>query len=246
MTGQLDSLLIDQIVAEVLGKLRQRMANAPNRPLARISEQASTNGSSYESSLELHDAVITEAMIKLSHRREQTIRIAPKAILTPTARDYIRSQNISVIRSGKANGNATRSSAQSGKIIASHLPDSVQSLLADVRRNAQAVWSVETESGVLPVVERVRSIICRGEAPQAVVFAKNCQRVSCLVNRNPHCRATVVKGANDVRTARAEIGANVICVDLLQPTFIGLREILRASAKTMNQISEPDWGRIEA
>ena len=96
---------------------------------------------------------------------------------------------------------------------------------------ARALWSVELESGVLPVVERVRSIICRGEARQVVVFVKLSHAVSCLVNRNSQCRSAVVRHAEDVRTARAECGANVLCVDLHQPTFIGLKKNSRGKCE---------------
>ncbi len=233
MAGQIDTRLIDQIVAEVLEKLRQRVPSAP-KPNAH-------NGALKENYVNLHDPVITEETVRSKNPGNVTIRISAEAILTPSARDYVRSQQISVIRTRQENIVASGKKGIHSKIIAAHAPETVQTLLADVRKNAPSLWSVEMESGVLPVVERVRSIICRGEARQVVVFVKTSHAVSCLMNRNPQCRSAVVRHAEDVRKARVECGANVICVDLQQPTFIGLRKILEASVKTIDQIREPDW-----
>ncbi len=127
-----------------------------------------------------------------------------------------------------------------GTLIASHLPEVVQSLVAEVRRQWKSFWTVEMEAGLLEVVAKAQSEICRGESQQTLVFAKNSHQVACLVNRNVECRAAVVRNAVDVRQVREEMGANVLCVDLQNPTYIGLRGILRASMETSGLIQSAE------
>ncbi len=186
----------------------------------------------------LSDAVITEETLKQQAKPGAAVCVTRGAILTPSARDYIKTHHITFNRQEEIGRSNSSSSSKPGTIIAAHLPEVVQSLIANVRKQAKSLWAVELESGTAQVVNRVRSVICRGESKQALVFAKSPAQIACFVNRNPNCRAAVVQTETDVRRVRAEFGANVICVDLQQPTFIRLREALRACEQTVDLLQE--------
>jgi len=218
------SQVIDSIVAEVLQQLRGRVGPA---------QKSEANGSA-NTAIEIADPVITGDLLKEKISQGGTVWVDSQAVLTPSARDFLRAEKITLHR-GRPDQNVD-AVKRKGVIVAAHLPGVVQNLLSDVKRNGSASWQVEMESGVFPVVERTRSAICRGESPQVVVFAKTPHRVACLVNRNSQCRAAVVQGNDDVRTVRSEFAANVICVDLRQPTFMGLKKIIKASQETVNLI----------
>jgi hypothetical protein len=237
LTQSIDTRLIDQIVAEVLSQLRQRIdgAQKESNPSQTKSETSPLAGV-----IDLTEAVITEDTLKLRVQPGAAIHVAGNAILTPSARDYIRDQDLSLSRKGKS---ASAPSVKLGTIITVYLPEVVQSLLADVRKSKSS-WSVELEGGTSQVVELIRSVICRGEARQVLVFVKTPYEVACRVNRNSSCRAAVVRNANDVRRVRSEFAANVICVDLEQPTFIGLREVLRSCGETVGQVLDVEGSEI--
>ncbi len=240
MNNTADEKLIDQIVVEVLAQLRQRMESAPTSPATpRESDNKSINHKSLNNRVILPDAVVTEEVLKQHARPGMAVHVAPKAIITPSARDYIKFNNLSIERTGYNDAAVHRSSLLRGTIIAAHLPEVVQSFLSNVKQHSQSLWNVEIESGAQDVVSRALSVICRGESPQALVLVKNPHHVACLVNRNAQCRAAVVQSGGDVRRVRNEFGANVICADLVRPTFVGLRNVLRACGQTAELVREP-------
>jgi hypothetical protein len=238
LTQVIDANLIDQIVVEVLLQLRQRLDSA--RSSSNTKDPKGSIPTQTVKPIELPDAVITEETLKQQAKPGASIRVSAGAILTPTARDYIRSHRISLCPDERNGPAGSASDFGPGTIIASHLPEVVQSFIADVRKQSRTSWIVEMESGLQQVVDRVRSVICRGESKQALVFVKSPHKVACLVNRNPNCRAAVVESGEEVRRVRAEFGANVICVNLQQPTFIGLRDVLRTCGQTVDLAQESD------
>jgi hypothetical protein len=217
----IDPKVIDSIVAEVLGQIRRRIGSA---------RSPETNGSA----VELADRVVTADLLKQKVPDGGAIRISSKTILTPSARDEIKARRIKLNQDQSTS--IANPSKMKGVIVAAHLPVVVQNVLNDVKKHASAAWRVEMESGSAKVVERIRSTICRGESPQVVAFVKTPHEVACLVNRTSECRAAVVRSAADVQRIRSEMAANVICVDLAEPTFIGLRRILKAGEDTLDQI----------
>lgn len=220
MPDAIDPKIIDKVVAEVLAQIRGRMGSAP---------RTNSNGQA----VELADRVITAELLKEKIPNGGALRITAKAILTPSARDEIKAKGISIQRdTGVSKGKLT---SAKGVIVASHLPGVVQDLINDVKKHSSANWRVEMESGVSQVVERIQSVICRGESPQVLAFVKTPHEAACLVNRNAQCRAAVVRTDADVRIVRSEMAANVIFADLSQPTFHGLRRILKASEETVAQ-----------
>lgn len=224
----------------MLSQLRERSGSAPASSNGKLRSEAVASQPGQPSSVELPDTVITEELLKSHARPGVAIRIPGNAILTPTARDYIQAHRISLDRNQTSDmTKAAARGVSQGIIIASHLPEIVHSLLADVRKHWKANWKVEIEAGLLQVVERAQSAICRAESGQALIFAKAPHQLACLVNRNADCRAAVVRSAEDVRLVREELAANVLCVDLVQPTYIGLRGILRSSMETSSLIQNP-------
>lgn len=228
----MDSQLIDQIVAEVLDTLRQRVNGTP--------KPSGETANKEQPRQELTEIVITEDVLKQHVQPGTVVHISPKAIITPSARDYLRSSNLQLLPKLETTSTPSTAQEQPGILLASHLPGVVQSVLADVRKNFSSAWSIELESGVQPVIERARSIICRSEAPQVVVFVSQAQTAACYINRTKPCRAVVVSSGDDVQAARLELGANVICVNLHQQSYMNLRAILQASRNSVCEIQDPN------
>lgn len=237
MTRGTNDSLIDQIVAQVLSQLRERTGSTRSSLNGIGLPQAVVDQPTQDPVIELPDAVITEERLKETAKPGSAICISGKALITPSARDYIKAQKISVNRAQQ--GGATERSVHGmsrGIIIASHLPAVVQSLLAEVKKQWTSFWTVEIEAGISQVASRTISAICRGETGQILVFSKTFHQVACSVNRNAQCRAAVVRNAVDVHSVREEMQANVLCVNLDQPTYIGLRGILKSSMETKHLI----------
>lgn len=236
LAGSFDSTVIDQIVSEVLTQLRQRAGS--NSSTGQNGQQTGHSKPQREG-VELTDAVITAETLKKKAEPGGIVHISPKAILTPSARDYLRELKVQVVQGTRNTVSQQKSSKHQGVVVASHLPSVVQTFLDELKKQHSSSWKVEIESGTSPVIERARSIICRGESSQVLIFVKQPHRVACSVNRNSQCRAAVVHRGGDVQTVRNEMGANILCIDLEQPSYMELRKIFRAVTETSYQVQAP-------
>ena len=108
----MDAQLIEDVVQSVLRELRGGSAGAS-------CSMGGSSGPSKPSGLTITDAVVTEATLagRLSGVRE--VVFSAKTVLTPTAKDYLRSHQISWSRSGASVGGA--SAEQVGpRVVATH------------------------------------------------------------------------------------------------------------------------------
>ena len=102
--------LIEDVVQSVLQELRGASSASPGGAAA---PPASPPG------LTIDDAVVTEATLAARIGSASEVVFAPRTVLTPTARDYLRSNNISWTRSGSA-GAAGAAVVKGPKIVATH------------------------------------------------------------------------------------------------------------------------------
>ena len=82
---------IDLIVQRVVARLGPRAVASPE-------PAAHRNPGGSPATLQLTDPVITQALLAETLNGSPQVRISAKAILTPTARDFIRQKGIQIIR----------------------------------------------------------------------------------------------------------------------------------------------------
>lgn len=226
----MDEALIERIVDGVLERMR-----TPPSPV-RAASSESKNGQSYpqsgrssrgNSELILNEPVITGDLLEQRLDGHRRIRLAPKAVLTPSARDVVKWQDVSVVQ-----GSSTESpTSAKPRWLAIVLTASsiVQSAAEDLSRSSEVAWDRELVGDVREAAEKAVGELCRGAVAGVVVFAEAAEAVACLANRHRSVRAAVVNDLDSVERVKQSLGANLFVVNPQRTSYFELRNLLRAT-----------------
>ena len=225
----LDSAAIDRIVQNVLKQLspsaagvRSEVKAAPVKAAVAVTVPVA-RPVAVETAVSLADMVITGDLLA---ERVKTaggrILVSPKAILTPTAKDYIRIHRLEVVRSaGEKKGAATKAA---WKLIVVTNASAVDRLYPELG----PAWSRELLGCPDDAATLVISELSRGEIDGAVILARQSFRAACRANRHEKVRAAAVRDAAEVRAARGEMRLNTIAIDPSGKTYFELRNMFAA------------------
>jgi hypothetical protein len=212
--------LIVQRVIQQLGTTPAATAPAPARESARpapAAEPAAAPG------IRIAGHVITQELLAASATGAALVRIAGKAILTPSARDFVRQHGIKIVRDdGSSSGTATirwqvlvtKSTPQ----IAAAIDGLPAGIVCDVR-----LLGAAAEAAAQAI-----SALCRGEAQQVVVFTEQPELVACLANRNDKVRAAAVAEMAAIERVRLHLQANLLALDPATRSVHELKSVLKA------------------
>lgn len=226
MAAQIDDALLDSIVAGVLDRLRGGSAPAAGGGRA-AGEAAKARGADAPGSPEaivLGDRVLTEAILEEKLKGAKSVRFAPKAVLTPTARDYLRRNGIEW---AYATETAAEKKSAGGGLVAALVVRSTPVLsrvITDALPGARTeLLSCPDDAAKLAIAE-----IARGGVGRAVIFAEQTHRVACLANRHEAVKAVAVREVAEVAAVRRELRANVWCLDPGGRGYFDLRNVVTA------------------
>jgi len=216
----MDQTLIEQIVAEVMSRLVTGDESAPTAE-TKHTEPKTQHGTSVSFS----DRVITEDILNDNVNGHGFIRIAPGAILTPSAGDWLRGRKVEVIRDDtktQTTGTARwLAIVHSGSLaVSSVLDDAGRTVTLNTKSVATAAAAART------AVLDLRS----SDAHGVVVFSSESETVACLANREACCRAGVVRTVADVRRVQNSMGCNLFAVNADGLGFFELRNLLQSAA----------------
>lgn len=211
-----DQTLLDQIVAQVLRELR------PVAPVQPHAEPSPT----HEGGLWLSETVITGGLLEEKLNGAKRLRIGERAILTPSARDLLRTRNIEWGRNGKAHTGTSNPRAK-WSLIAQTITPAVQTLLAEWKRTNADHWRTELVGQPREAVELGIGTICKAESDGVAVLTDRAELIACEVNRNERIRAAVAADVAAVERVRESMAANLICINPTGKSFIELRNILK-------------------
>jgi hypothetical protein len=226
MTNAAD--MVDRIVAGVLEQLHAPATAAP------ASRAAAANGS-----LEIPDVVITAAVLETRGIVAGPVVFAAKAIVTPSAVDFLSSRKIGWTRTAGA-ATPNMSSATWSVLISCSTPAVVSALDAlaqqsGIRWQRQLV-GCHRESARLAV-----GALCRGECDGVIAVTGKPEALACYANRNAKVRAAVVDTAERAKRVKAAVGANLFAVDPAEQSVFSLRSVLREIVSTGQPALPADW-----
>lgn len=224
----LDSATVDQIVANVLKQLSAGGAAAAGQEMRDERQEPATASGSRLSSLVTHlsDRIITGDLLKEKATGATQIVIPAKAILTPTAHDFLKAHRVQVTRGGGA-ASAVKSgdaSLTTWKLITVTSTPAVARLSGELG----AGWSREILGCPDDAASLAISSICRGDAGGIVILSKQHFRAACRANRNDKVRAVPISSPAEVKTAREQLRLNVIAIDPTNRSYFELKNILGA------------------
>jgi hypothetical protein len=168
--------------------------------------------------------VVTQALLAESINGSTTVRIGPKAIVTPSALDFVRQRGIAIVR---------ESSAPIAKIAArwqvivttphSNIAPAVESL-----KQYGIVCDLRLSGYPAEAAAQAISAICRGEADKIVIFTAEPELVACLANRNERIRAAAIGDAGALARTQRELKPNMLSLDPSNKSVHEIRTLLKA------------------
>lgn len=212
-----DNDLIEQIVANVLAELQPAAAKV-RAPV----EQSLASSQPSSHAIELDAAVITADVLEERVRKGQSLRIGNRAILTPSARDWLAQRKIAWTRSSGASTAQAHSAARWQLIITTATP-AVGNL-----RQELAGWKTDLLGTPQEAAEQATRAICTGESDGVLALCRAADVVACLANRNPKVRAAVLRSTADLSDLASQLDPNLLVVNPQQKSFVELRNIVRA------------------
>jgi len=170
----------------------------------------------------IREKVITAELLAARVQGVRRVQVQPRAVLTPSARDYLRQHALECLREAGAAG-----ARLSWQIVVSQSPPHLNTALETLRKEGFA-FTRQLAGTPVEVVREITTAVCRAEVAGAVVVTGQPDMVACLANRQPRLRAGVAGDVASVTRLQNDLGANVLALNPAGRSFSDLRNILRA------------------
>lgn len=220
-----ETALIDRIVTAVMEQLQTEAVTV--RAEETITEQAVNNDQKTLQNTNgvIDECIVTAETLERKANGQKTVRIASRSLLTPSARDYLRAHGISLERTATDIAQATSAGHWTAIVVSKTA--AVEQAIGDLSRTSGVEMARELAGTIKEAVESAVSGLCRAETAGVVIFASHSEKVACLANRNCRVRAAAVSDIPTIKSAKCQIGANLICIDPKGMSYFELRRLLQ-------------------
>jgi hypothetical protein len=212
----IDADYIDQIVQNVMREMKSRVTvpAVASAPMA-TSQTKPATATEAPTSLTIAAKVVSEDILVAARAAGRTIVLQAGAIITPSGKDYIRKNGVTVAGSA-LNKPATVST---GSFIVVGNNATCQSAASTAGWKTAAV-SNEHDAALAAsqTLKNGITVTCGGE-PSVV---------ACLLNRNPDVRAAVITKATNLITLTTVMSPQVVCLDSSGWSFGDVLKLLRS------------------
>ena len=212
-------VLIDQIVQEVMRRLMPTAASAP--------VNSETNS---EQPTQLTDLVITADVLTEKATGQKKFVVGERAIVTPSARDWLRHNKVELIHEATAASTGAAASVEMkfDRLVITHSSSqNIDRVLEDAERQSNGGWNRKCVESADEAAKKTIGELRRESSRLIVVLTSDPEVVACLANRNEKVKAAVVADAAAVARVKSRLDGNVFVVDPTGRSFFELRNILR-------------------
>ena len=237
---RLDAQTIEQIVRSVLDQLQPPTvpAAAPAKLVPPPSAQAATSVTQTAPRVDVvvvTERVITGELLAARVNGRKTVQLAKRAVLTPTARDYLRTHGIAITH--EAAGSSSAVAGPKWRVLVSHAAPNVLQAIGDLRQQGLAV---ERELvGTTPEAARQAiSLLSRAEVEGVLLVTSEPHVAACVANRNPRVRGAAVTDRAALTSVQSQLGPNLLCLSAVGKSYFELRNLLQACVATRPQVPE--------
>ncbi len=213
----------DELIKQVVGAVMRKLAD---RSVSCASNGADT---SLYNKADICEAVVTEETLRSRVNRSGVIRIGKNSVLTPSALDFLRTNQISWQRVEMPNVEKREPASQSRwHMISVDRTESTDQLMNDLYSGQ---WSQVSAADCAEAAAKGISAICRAEATDVLIISQQPVKAACLANRNDKVRAVVLKQAGDVVAAIKELNPNLWAINPLDRSYFELKNLLKTLMK---------------
>lgn len=244
-----DAATIERMVREVLS---QTQAYAPVRASTAAASQTpdkllivpiigtpAQEKPTPTSAVLIRDRIVTADLLQEQAKPGSKIVIAKKAILTPSAQDYLRNSRITFERTDAPAADGSPTTAR-WKIlvsaVAEHAVRAVEVVCqqrGNVKRELVGSASESVNSAV--------SAISRADVTGVIVVTTSPEGVACKANRQATVRAAVVTDLASWSRVQTQLRPNVVCINPQSRSFMELQNLLNKVVAGPTPEAPSDW-----
>lgn len=214
---------IERIVAKVLEQLQPAAARRASVSAAPAAKTVASSTAKELDLVTISEAVITGPLLLERVGSKRTVRIPRHAVLTPSARDVLRTKNIECVRES---GKDASVSAPRWLALVSHSSSLVTSALDQTKDKSG--WERRISGTATESAQQAISAICRGEAEGVMAVTSEPELFACLTNRNAQVLAAVIHDARTLTALKQTFQPNVLAVNPAGKSLMELRNLFRA------------------
>lgn len=208
----LDQQHLERIVADVISRL--------------MTPAASSSGAPSGTTPFIEEPVITQDLLIGRVNGSRTVRVGTRAILTPSARDFLRVRGIECVRE-TGGGSASEIAARPRWIaLVSKATSTVTSALPSLG-DGNSKLEQRLVGSPVEAAQHGIGLLCRGEAAGIAVFTDEPEAVACVANRNASVRAAVVASVAQATALQRSLGVNFAAINPVGLSLFELRNLLR-------------------
>ncbi len=201
------------------------MTSAPPAPAAVARTQSVQEQSKTGTAVRLDAKVVTEDTLEASVNGHSVVEIGDGVVVTPTGRDWLRRQNVELIRGKSSTSTAAAGPAKSGVAIVQSSSEAVEKVLDHF--NSTAGWQPERAAGHDDAVRLAVTAVSHDASP-VIVFSAEPEAVVCEANRNSKVRAAVVHDVAAVGRVKNSMQGNLFVITPAERSFFELRYLLHS------------------
>ncbi len=184
----------------------------------------------FSATLAVTDRVVTAELLasRLNGKKWTKVAICPKAVITPSAFDYLRTHKIVWHRNtAEAAPNPNKPITRWKALIVTATPSVLQAVEHTESQTIGKQWSHELLDGVDEAVSAATSAINRGEVSGISVFADHAELIACRTNRSERVNAAVVSDVQLIPVLKQYMNLNLMVVRSSGRSFFELRNLLK-------------------
>ncbi|MSR58856.1 MAG: hypothetical protein EXS05_14595 [Planctomycetaceae bacterium] len=214
--------LIDEIVRRVLSQLGTGSLPA-REALPTIPSPAAASGV-----VMIETPIVTQGVIEQSIGAATRVRVLPRAIVTPSARDFIRQRGIEIIRESAPDHPPGQ---VRGIVFVTAAPPQVAAAIESLR--ADGIYCEKQLLGTAAeAAGEATSALCRGETAVVAIVTGEPELAACLANRNARIRATPLSSLPALAAIRATFNPNLFAINPAGKSQFELRQLLKEILRT--------------
>lgn len=241
---------INQIVQRVLQQLQQREATAHAR-VGNAQPQSGLDAKPVAQPLEpkrvtagvgsadqqpspparrrLDQKVITEEVLSRESRGARHLEFANRAVLTPTALDYLRQHKLTWSRAASGSPGPSPASARMRRTaILLHTSNRTVERLANELARNRSDCEVELTNDRQSAISGAVSRICRGDNQRIIVLTADEYQLASELNRHARIHAATVGCRRTALRALSQMPVNAFCIAADQHNYFELKNLFKA------------------
>lgn len=212
---------LEQIVREVLRRLRELEKEKQGDKAAKRDDRRAGE-------LWLSERLVTLAALKDKLPGIKTIVVPRRAIITPAARDEIKTRNITLEYSDNTNNQTVSGRKLLFAVTTNYSAAALLKRAASANIKVEKVDAANWSEAVRQMTEQLQ-----GKQMVGVILTAEPAAAACLANRNAAIRAAVVSDPRSANDAIDSLGANLLAIDPAAMSLYTLENILKEYAQTL-------------